>query len=58
MGNVMVNQGSKSTFCFMGWILRGTACIGIQLLELALAVLETVLLLTGSMAKVLLLILA
>ncbi len=54
----MVNQGIKGIFCFMGWIFRGTAWLGIHLLKLALAVLETVLLLTGSMAKVLLLILA
>lgn len=54
----MVNQGIKGTFCFMGWILRSTAWIGIHLLKLALAVLETVLLLTGSVAKILLLILS
>ncbi len=58
MGNVMVNQGIKGIFCFMGWIFRGTAWIGIHLLKLALAVLENILLLTGSVAKVLLLILA
>lgn len=54
----MVNQGIKGIFCFMGWIFKGTAWLGIHLLKLALAVLETVLLLTGSMTKVLLLILA
>jgi hypothetical protein len=54
----MVNQGIKSTFCFMGWILRSTAWIEIHLLKLVLAVLETILLLTGSVAKILLLILA
>lgn len=54
----MVNQGIKGTFCFMGWIFSSTAWIGIHLLKLALAVLESVLLLTGSVAKVLLLVLA
>ena len=57
-GNVMVNQGIKSTFCFMEWIPRSTAWIGIYLLKLALAVLESVLLLVGSVAKILLLVLA
>ncbi len=54
----MVNQGIKSTFCFMEWIPRSAAWIGIYLLKLALAVLESVLLLIGSVAKILLLVLA
>lgn len=52
----MVKQGIRGTFCFIGWMLRSMAWIGIHILKLVLAVLETALLLTGSVIKILLLV--
>ena len=54
----MVKQGIKNTADFMGWMLRDMAWISIQILKLLLAVFETALLLTGSVMKILLLVLA
>jgi len=54
----MVRQGIKCMVRFAGWILKGAAWVFVHILKLALAVLESVLLLVGSVAKILLLVLA
>lgn len=54
----MLKQGINGTFRFMCGALIGTVWIGIHILKLVLAVMETALLLTGSVAKIVLLVLA
>lgn len=54
----MLKQESSGTFSFTGRVLKGMVCMGIHILKLILAVMETALLLTGSVAKTVLLVLA
>lgn len=54
----MLKQGINGTFRFMCGVLKGTARMGIHILKLVLAVMETTLLLAGSVAKIVLLVLA
>lgn len=52
----MVKQGMKGIAHFMGWMLKGAACIFLHILKLALAVLEAALLLAGNVLKMMLLV--
>ena len=52
----MVKQGIRGIARFAGWMLKGMAWIFIHVLKLALAVLETALLLAGNVLKMLLLV--
>lgn len=54
----MLKQGINGTFRFMCGVLKGTVWIGIRILKLILAVMETALLLSGSVMKIVLLVLA
>ncbi len=54
----MLKQGISGIFRFTGWMLKGTAWMGIHILKLVLAVMEITLLLAGSVAKIVLLVLA
>ncbi|MCM1499840.1 MAG: hypothetical protein NC124_15360 [Clostridium sp.] len=54
----MLKAGIGNVVHFLGCILKGAAWILIHALKLALAVLEVVLLLTGSVMKIFLLVLA
>ena len=52
----MVKQGIKGIIHIMGWMLKGMAWVLVHVLKLALAVLETALLLAGNVLKMLLLV--
>lgn len=52
----MVKQGIKGIIHIMGWMLKGTAWVLVHILKLALAVLETALLLAGNVLKIMLLV--
>ena len=52
----MVKQGIRGIARFAGWMLKGMAWIFIHVLKLALAVLETALLLAGNVLKMMLLV--
>jgi hypothetical protein len=52
----MAKQGIKAAIHFMGWMLKGMAWVLLHILKLALAVLETALLLTGNVLKMMLLV--
>lgn len=54
----MLKQGINGTFRFMCGVLKSTVWMGIHILKLILAVMEIALLLTGSVAKIVLLVLA
>lgn len=54
----MLKQGIGGAFRFMCGMLKAMAWIGIHILKLFLAVMETALLLIGSVAKIVLLVLA
>ncbi|MCM1158275.1 MAG: hypothetical protein NC300_06115 [Bacteroidales bacterium] len=52
----MVKQGIKGIARFMSWTFKGAVWILVHILKLALAVLETVLLLAGNVLKMMLLV--
>ena len=52
----MVKQGIRGIARFAGWMLKSMAWIFIHVLKLALAVLETALLLAGNVLKMMLLV--
>ncbi len=51
----MVKRVCKGIVFFAGWLVKGMAWTGLYILKLALAVLETALLLAGNALKIMLL---